>query len=163
MKVLLAIPPIMDYSNSRSWGELVPIAQDSFRECHPDGVYMLASILRQSGHEVVVADLIALGSDKIDLYERDIENCSLIGISVNSLSWPTAYSVIRQIRRMGNGVPIVLGGIHATMFDCCLLRQFRVQYVAGFPQKCESRERGAECQLQHPRVPGTSFFTPSGP
>jgi anaerobic magnesium-protoporphyrin IX monomethyl ester cyclase len=100
MKVLLAIPPIVDYSNSRSWGELVTIAQDSFRECPPCGVYMLASILRQSGDEVVVADLIALGSDKIDLYERDIEDCSLIGISATSLSWPTAYSVIRQIRRM---------------------------------------------------------------
>jgi radical SAM superfamily enzyme YgiQ (UPF0313 family) len=150
MKVVLAVPPIMDYSNSRSWGELVPIAQDRLRECPAYGVYMLASMLRRHGHEVVVADLIALGSDRIDLYEQHIEEASLIGISSTSLSWPTAFSVIRQIRQIRGDVPIVLGGIHATMFDRYLLRDFPVQYVVrgeaevALAQLCSCLETGGD-------------------
>jgi radical SAM superfamily enzyme YgiQ (UPF0313 family) len=119
----------MDYSSGHAWGRIVPIAQDKVRECPAYGIYMLANILQQAGHHVVVADLIALGTHNIALYADDIKDCSLVGIGTTSLSWPTAYAVIRQIRRMRPDVPIVLGGIHATMFDQYLLREFPIQYI----------------------------------
>src|SRR5262249_13149145 len=154
----------MDYSGNRSWGRLRPIAQDRLRECPPYGIYMLASILRQAGHEVVVADLIALGSHSIRLYAHHIADCSLIGIGSTSLSWPTASSVIRQIRRMRPDVPIVLGGIHPTLFDLYLLRNFPVQYIVrgegeiALTKLCECLETGGDLRI----VPNLSWRRTDG-
>ena len=84
MKVVLTTPPIMDYSSGHAWGRIVPIAQDKVRECPAYGIYMLANILQQAGHHVVVADLIALGTHNIALYADDIKDCSLVGIGTTS-------------------------------------------------------------------------------
>ncbi len=129
MKVVLVTPPIMDRSGGRSWGTLQPIAHDRHRECPPYGIYMLASVLRNAGHEVVIADLVALGSENIEPFSRHLGNCALVGIGATSLSWPTACAAIRQIRVLRPDVPIVLGGIHPTMFDRYLLHAFPIQYV----------------------------------
>jgi len=81
MKILLIEPPIMDYvgGNLRTGG-LKPIAMDAVRECPPYGIYLLASILRNAGHHVVLADLIALGSNRLTRWRKDILDCGLIGI-----------------------------------------------------------------------------------
>jgi anaerobic magnesium-protoporphyrin IX monomethyl ester cyclase len=146
MKVVLIAPPIMDHAEGRSWRRLVPIAQDRVRECPASGIYMLATILREAGHEVTIADLVALGTDRIRFYQHEIEACSLVGIGATSLSWPTACSVIRQIRLTRKDVPIVLGGIHPTMFDRYLLRSFPVEFVVrgegelALPALCRALE-----------------------
>lgn len=125
MKVLLVAPPIMDYVQ----GTLVPIAMDAVRECPPYGIYSLARTLRQAGHQVVVADLIARGSNDMQPFAADLQDCSLAGIGATSLSWPTARDVINQIRAVRDDLPILLGGIHPTMFDRYLLSNFPVQFV----------------------------------
>ncbi|HWH70555.1 MAG TPA: hypothetical protein VNT26_14300, partial [Candidatus Sulfotelmatobacter sp.] len=82
MKVVLVAPPIMDYRD----GVLCPIAMDAVRECPPYGIYYLAGILRGEGHEVVVADLIALGTNRIDPFLPDIAQCQLVGIGATTLA-----------------------------------------------------------------------------
>ena len=113
MKILLISCPVMDYVN----GRLKPIAMDAGHECAPYGIYLLSSILKQADNDVILADLVASGSHDIQPYLSDIEDCSLIGISATTLSWPIAVMIIEQIRQAGADVPIVLGGIHPSMFD----------------------------------------------
>ena len=125
MKVLLIAPPIMDYVN----GECIPIAMDAHRECPPYGMYLLVSILRGDGHEVVFADLIADGTSCIESYRDDLDNCGLVGIGATSMSWPTARVVIEQVRAQREDVSIVLGGIHPTMFDRYILDVFPVNFI----------------------------------
>jgi len=125
MKVLLVAPPIMDYVE----GQLCPIAMDATCECPPYGVYTLASVLRNNQHEVVLADLIARGSNDMQPFLSDLQDCSLVGIGATTLSWPTARDVIKQIRQVRQDVPIVVGGIHSTMFDRHILGNFPVQFV----------------------------------
>lgn len=117
MNILLIAPPLMDYVN----GLLVPIAMDAVRACPPYGVFLLARVLQEEGHEVTIIDLISQGSKNLDIHWPLIESCHLVGISTTSLSWPTARNCILDIRRYRPDVPIVLGGIHATMFDKYLL------------------------------------------
>ena len=124
MKVLLVAPPIMDYME----GRLVPIAMDAHRTCPPYGMYLLASTLRAAGHEVALADLIAEGTNSIGDHATTLGDFQLVGIGCTSMSWPTARDVIRQIRAVSD-VPIVLGGIHPTMFDRYILSVFPVDYV----------------------------------
>lgn len=145
MKILLIAPPIMDYID----GKLAPIAMDAICECPPYGIYLLSSILKDAGHDVVLADLIAQGTCDIKNYHSDIESSSLVGIGATSLSWPTAVNVIRQIRQAREDLPIVLGGIHPTMFDKYILRNFPVEYIVrgeaelALPALCSALEKGA--------------------
>src|SRR5689334_2841235 len=111
MKVVLIAPPIMD----NLWETARPIAMDAVRECPPYGIYLLQAVLRAAGHEAIVADLIADGSNCVKPYQDPLADCGLVGIAATSMSWPTANDVIGQVRRLRPDVPIVLGGIHPTM------------------------------------------------
>ncbi len=115
----------MDYVE----GILQPIAMDATRECPPYGIYLLASVLRRAGHEAVVLDLILQGSGRLSAFWPEIASCQLIGIGSSSLSWPTARDCINEIRRCRQDVPIVLGGIHATMFDAHVLATTAADFV----------------------------------
>lgn len=126
MKVVLIAAPIMDYNHE---GQLIPKGMDALRACPSYGVCLLAAILQSKGYDVVLADLIAQGSANLWPYLADINDCSLVGIGTSTLSWPAAIDVIKAIRLIRNDVPIVLGGIHPTMFDGYILKKFPVQYV----------------------------------
>jgi anaerobic magnesium-protoporphyrin IX monomethyl ester cyclase len=93
------------------------------------GMYLLTRALRDSGNCVVLADLIAAGNGSIVSYEETVRTADLIGIGCTSMSWPTARSIIAQIRAIRSEVPIVLGGIHPTMFDDYLLRTQPVEFI----------------------------------
>lgn len=143
MRVLLIAPPIMDYVGQ----SLRPIAQDATHNCPPYGLYLLASILRSDGHDVTVIDLIASGTNKILPFQTHFANADLVGLTATSLSWPTVVDVIRQVRALDANVPIVLGGIHATIFDVYLLERFPIQYVirgegeVALPALCRALDR----------------------
>src|SRR5574341_339636 len=164
MKVALIAPPIMDYDSGHSWGRLKPIGMDGVRECPPYGIYLLASVMERAGHEVVLIDLIARGTRSLKPFRPQLQDCALIGLGATSMSWPTALDVIRQIRRMRKEVPIVLGGIHPTMFDRYLLQNFRIQFIVrgegelALPALCTTLETGESLD----RVPNLSWRTNEG-
>ena len=169
MKVLLVAPPIMD----DFFGEPRSIAMDAVRECPPYGIYLLQAVLLAQGHEVIVADLIARGSHCITPWEGTLADCGLVGIAATSMSWPTAVEVIQQVRIIRPDVPIVLGGIHPTMFDYYLLQTFPIQFVVrgegeiALPTLCAVIERRGEFasvpNLSWKDADGRVWRNPSGP
>lgn len=160
MKVLLLSPPIMDVRN----GRLVPIGMDEIRECPPCGIYMLASPLKALGHEARILDLVALGRYRIAPFEAQVRWAELVGIGATSLSWPTAIRVIEQIRRLRDDVPIVLGGIHPTMFPRYVFRRFPMDYVIqgegehAIGELCRVLEEDGDLSV----VPNLWWITPDG-
>lgn len=160
MKVLLVAPPILDFDGA----ELVPAEMDAVRVCPPYGVYLLAATLRAAGHEVVLADLIAGGTHRIDPWLGDLADAALVGISATSLCWATAVDVIRQIRAARPDVPIVTGNIHPTLFDRYLLRRFPIEYVVrgegeiALRELCAALERGGDVSA----VPNLTWRAPTG-
>ena len=133
----------MDYLN----GVLTPISMDAVRTCPPYGIYLLATVLNRH-HDVNVIDLIAQGSRDLSAHWPLLLSSHLIGIGVSSLSWPTARDIIAEIRIYNKVTPIVLGGIHATMFDRYLLSTTEANYVirgeaeVALPQLCQALEQG---------------------
>ncbi|MEW6265855.1 MAG: radical SAM protein [Thermodesulfobacteriota bacterium] len=125
MKIILFSTPSMDYKGNK----LVPIGYDATRECPPYGLYLLGTILSQNKHEVVVADLVAHGTNDISKFKKEITDSSLLGISATTLSWPTAIDVIDQVRQTSPTVPIVLGGVHPSTFPRYILNRFKVDYI----------------------------------
>jgi len=153
----LVAPPIMDELGDG----LCPIGMDAIRECPPYGMYLLHAYLSAHGHEVVLADLIAPGTDRLDEYS--LSDVGLVGIGATSMSWPTALSVIAQVRERSPLMPIVVGGIHPTMFDWYVLSTFDVNYVVrGEGEKAlvaltDALERG---ELPD-QVPNLTWRTPN--
>jgi anaerobic magnesium-protoporphyrin IX monomethyl ester cyclase len=161
MKVLLIAPPIMD---DLFWEQPRSIAMDAVHECPPYGIYLLQAVLRAAQHEAIVADLISDSSNRIDPYLKDLEDCGLVGIAATSMSWPTAVSVIRQVRLARPDVPIVLGGIHPTMFDYYILTSFPVDYIVrgegevAIQALCAALEKGSGIE----EVPNLSWRDSEG-
>ena len=160
MRVLLIATPIMDYVA----GELEPIEMDAYRVCPPYGLYMLCAVLEAAGHEVVFADLIAAKSASIDAYADELAQVDLVGIGASSLCWPTAREVVAAIRTLAPEVPIVLGNIHATLFDTYLLERFPIDFAIrgeaerALPALCAALEGKGELA----EVPNLSWRSPEG-
>jgi radical SAM superfamily enzyme YgiQ (UPF0313 family) len=125
MKVVLIIPPVLDRFGER----LMPIGLDAIRECPSVGVYLLASVLRREGHDVVLADLVARESHDLAPFENDLDNCDLVGLGGTSMAWPTALDLIRRIQVRRPDLPVVSGGVHATLFDRHLVERHGITFV----------------------------------
>ena len=160
MIVTLISPPLMDIQN----GRLAPISMDAVRTCPPYGTYLLASVLRQQGHDVRIIDLISQGSKVLSSHWATLAGSQLIGIGVSSLSWPTAKTLISEIREALSNIPIVLGGIHATMFDGWLLSTTDATFVVrgegeiSLPRLCAVLEYGGDIR----QVPNLTYKALSG-
>src|SRR6185436_17765557 len=160
MKVLLVSPPIMDVVR----GRLRPVGVDAEKECPAVGIYSLAAVLEKAGHEVVVLDLVLLGTRSLHGFEQDLQAAELVGIGATSMAWPTAVDVIRQVRRARPDVPIVCGGIHPTLFDRYVLSSFPVEYVVrgegelALERLCAALEGRGELG----EVPNLSWKAPDG-
>ncbi|GHG78967.1 hypothetical protein GCM10018779_59430 [Streptomyces griseocarneus] len=135
---------------------------DAERECPPYGIYLLAAALRSAGHEVVLIDLIAEQSVDLAPHEHELRGCELMGVGATSLSWPSARVVLHQIEKLLPTVPIVLGGIHPTMFDRYVLETSPATYVVrgegerALLQLCECVAKGGSVA----DVPGLTWKAP---
>lgn len=125
MRVVLIPVPILDYAGDK----LVPIAQDETKNCPPYGMYLLAGVLRELGYDVTFIDLIARGSNSVACDATIFQSASLVGIGATSMSWATAVDVIKQIRKIAPDLPVVVGGIHPTLFDNYILSTYSVRFV----------------------------------
>lgn len=161
MRVVLLSVPIMD---SLGDGELIPIAQDFIPSCPSLAIYLLAAILRQHDYDVHVIDLTAEKTNKINRWLDTIQEAGLVGISATSLNWPTALNVVRQIRAAGIQTPIVVGGVHPTMFADYILRRFPIDFAIRYEGEraiimlCKALEG----QLEYPEVPNLSWRSKDG-
>jgi anaerobic magnesium-protoporphyrin IX monomethyl ester cyclase len=143
MRIVLIATLLQDYVN----GILAPISMDATKTCPPYGIYLLATLLRDSGHDVTVIDFIAQGSSDLCPYAGLLSAAELIGIGTSSLSWPAARDCISAISSSFPEIPIVLGGIHPTMFDQYVLATTGAQYVIRgegektLPMLCDALEK----------------------
>jgi len=125
MKILLIAIPVVDLFE----GRFLQIGMDYRKQNPPTGLYSLATIINLNGYKVEIADLIANGIDSFIKYLNRIEEFDLIGLGATSFSWPTAIYCINEIRKKTNKIPIVLGGIHPTMFDYYILSKGKVNFI----------------------------------
>ncbi|MFH1464259.1 MAG: radical SAM protein [Pseudomonadota bacterium] len=140
LRIALIAVPLMDLLD----GRMVPISMDAVRSCPPYGIYHLATVLKQAGHEVVVIDLIAAGSADLRPYLGLLSASQIVGVGSSSLAWPAARACIAALRAIRPDVPIVLGGIHPTMFDRYALATTAADFVirgeaeVAFPRLCDA-------------------------
>lgn len=118
MQILFFSVPIMDYSG----GRLIPSGQDFPPNCPSLSTYLLASVVRNAGHDVIVVDFVATGD--ITLNFEELEDVDLFAISATSLNWPAVLDIVGKLRAQDLTAPIVIGGIHPTMFSKYILTDY---------------------------------------
>lgn len=145
MKVGLLAVPIVDGADVEAG--LAPVGADALRPCPPYGVYLLAGVLTDAGHEVKVIDLIADGSGQLDP-GPDVDDLDMLGVSASSLSWAAARLSIDHVRRRRPDLFIVAGGVHVSLFDRWVMEHSAVDAVIrgdgehALVALCEARESG---------------------
>ena len=160
MKTLLIAVPLMDWVGD----ELIPISMDRIKSSPPLGVYWLASVLREEGHEVDVLDLIALGRLDWPLIRSRAGGAELVGVSCNTLNWPTARVVVEHIKTDFPDLPLVLGGIHPGGYSEHVLASCPADFIiAGegeVPLRMLVEALQGKCGLDD--VPGLGYRTDDG-
>jgi radical SAM superfamily enzyme YgiQ (UPF0313 family) len=116
---------VLDYD----YKGLVPVGYDASRECPPYGTYLLASLLRSHGYSVSILDFIAAGSINGNDWHKSISDCDLLGISATTLSWPAAKKFALDAKRNKPDLPIVLGGVHGSLFPEYILATSEIDFV----------------------------------
>jgi anaerobic magnesium-protoporphyrin IX monomethyl ester cyclase len=108
VKVLLIVP-----------GCLNP--KQTYRE-YPLGVGLIATTLRQQGHEAAVYDQNVEGPDDEALFNAlDASRSEVVGFSVITPAYPAAQRQIRRLKSLHSDVVVAAGGIHASLFPADLL------------------------------------------
>jgi anaerobic magnesium-protoporphyrin IX monomethyl ester cyclase len=106
MRVTLSFPQITHVMRTGAGDRTLP----------PNAVFYLAAILRRLGHEVKAEVL-----PRADLLAPScvgplVEGCDVLGLSANSINWRFARRLAMAAREARPDLPIVLGGIHPSLF-----------------------------------------------
>lgn len=123
MKIMLIIPPA---SLEKSYGRL-----KDFSNPQPSiGLAYIASILKKNNFEVLIIDAYVnqLGLPEIvDKINKELPD--IIGMSVLTTSVDVVKQLVKKIREKFSKTKIVMGNIHASLFDKELLEQNFTDYV----------------------------------
>lgn len=103
--------------NTRNLGTLLTVLP-------PMGILYLASVLRETGHQVRVldADIDDLGPDEIARAVADYEP-EAVGITMNALQARQAYETVDLIKRVDSKILVVAGGPHPSALKGDILRR----------------------------------------
>lgn len=98
------------------------------------GVYVLAGVLRDCGHEVEIYDhQILLGAYEEqwdeELIKDIVMDADVVGISSNTFSWGIARELIEIVKSVENAPYVVCGGIHPTFYDKYVLETTKADAV----------------------------------
>ena len=105
--------------------------KQTYRE-YPLGAGLVATSLRRAGCNATVYDQSAEDPDDGPLWTRLAEfQPDVAGFSVITPGYPVARRQIRQLRRQRPDLPIVVGGIHASLFPEDLLADGADAVVVG--------------------------------
>ena len=140
------------------------VAMDAVRECPPLGIYLLVGALADEAHDVKLVDLVAERTNRLDAHLDALAVADLVGVGATSMSWPTARDVIGQVRAARPDVPVVLGGVHPTLFDAFVLGTTGADYVVRGEAESALRVlcRVLEGDGQLGEVPNLSWRTADG-
>lgn len=105
----------------------------------PLALYVLASVLKKSGHKITVIDpceyLIYDGKPNLDkmclelLIKKTELKADLIAFSCNTFNWGITKDVINNIRKVDKKILVALGGLHPSIFDKHVLEITEANFV----------------------------------
>lgn len=132
MRILLTAPPYYVYWLKKF--NNIYIEELKRNSGPPLSLYLLASILREKHSAEILDPLshqIKFDEDGIQFpsIEKRLNEVDAIGISATSVEWFLARVMIERIKDYDPGIPIIVGGVHASFVDEHILKTSKVDYV----------------------------------
>jgi radical SAM superfamily enzyme YgiQ (UPF0313 family) len=123
MRIILTAPPLHDLGDPGSVGHI--------RVCPNYGLYLLAAVAEEAGHEARVIDPVyfekAFGSR--EAIAATVKDTDALGLSVNSCTWPRARRLLFDLEKIDGRPVTVLGGPHPSLFDEHILESSPADYA----------------------------------
>jgi anaerobic magnesium-protoporphyrin IX monomethyl ester cyclase len=153
MKILLCALPFPDLGD--------PASSAHSRACPNLAIYLLAAVAEDAGHQVRVVDPLEFEAafDPERGLRETISNVDVLGISINSCTWPRARRLLFDLENLKTRPVTVLGGPHPSLFDEHILAISPADYVvrgegeAALTTLLDRLSRGLDTE----GVPGLSF------
>lgn len=125
MNLILTAPPLHDLSDPRGRGHI--------RVCPNLALYLLAAVAEAAGHAVRVIDPIEFeAAFAPETLAATALEADVLGISVNSCTWPRARRLLADLARLPRRPVTVVGGPHASVLGEHVMQAPGVDYaVAG--------------------------------
>jgi len=115
------------------------------------GLYLLAAIAEQAGHEVKVVDPSRNPSRMAPAeFRAAFADADALAFSATSSTWAETRRVLSRLGELPRKVPVIVGGAHASLFDEHVLRTSPVDYAVrgegerAFPELLEAIARGRD-------------------
>jgi anaerobic magnesium-protoporphyrin IX monomethyl ester cyclase len=109
--------------------QLTDVMRGGDNRLPPNALYYLASILRLRGHEVRVEPRPRPDLLSPSYVQTLVADCDVLGISSNTINWRFARGLACEVGRIRPDLPVVLGGIHASLFPEHALQVTPADYV----------------------------------
>jgi radical SAM superfamily enzyme YgiQ (UPF0313 family) len=158
MKVLLTAPPFEDLDSTVNKGHL--------RASPNLGLYLLAAILDEAGHQVKLVDPIDFDAAfNPETRAATLAGVSALLLSANSCTWPRTRSLLLDLEAAGLRPLSILGGPHGSTLDEHVLRSSPVDYIVrGEGERALPELLAALAAGRDPAgVPGLSFLRDGQP
>jgi anaerobic magnesium-protoporphyrin IX monomethyl ester cyclase len=143
MEVLLTVTPRFELHNDIRYIDVESCKKGSRPSL---ALYQLASMIREehgvhvldpavSDFQPFELDLMGLGGRDVleglrfPALEKSINSIDIVGISATSFEWFLAKIMAERIKEIDPDLPIIAGGVHATIADEYILESSRVDYV----------------------------------
>jgi len=110
-----------------------PTATETSHACQspPLGIAYVAQALLDEGHDVEIVDLNVTGLNPSRLaVTLERKRPHLVGISAHTETYPNALRLARIVKEHDVGVPVILGGPHASILPLEVLSEPDIDYVA---------------------------------
>jgi len=152
-------------------GELEP-AGLSKAGVPPLAIYTLASLLLQDGHNVTTIDANSFSTQDyrdiksriIDIFKANLSKTDVVCFSSNSFNWGLTKLAIGIVKTLNKDIPIILGGLHPTIFDSHILMSTEVDYIIRgegeetLPELLRYIQNGGKIE----KITGLSYNTTAG-
>ncbi len=127
LDVLLIHPPTRDYSKLRA----SKIDNTSYEIEFPIGLTYIGTVLKNHGYSVRIADFEILKWSSLHikaLYEN--HRPKIIGFGATSISYSLALKFASEFKKIDPDLPVIIGGVHSTLFPLEVMKNECVDYVA---------------------------------
>ncbi|SES92508.1 B12-binding domain-containing radical SAM protein [[Clostridium] polysaccharolyticum] len=110
------------------------VDRETMKLVPPLGIYILAGVLREHGHNVETYDHQFLlnfyeTSWDTDVIDDMLENIDVVGISSNSFTWGLAKELLEIVKKRPNPPYVICGGVHPTFYDEYVLKTTKADAV----------------------------------
>lgn len=96
----------------------------------PLGLAYIGSFLRDKGHSVSIIDMDALGMTFSDLRNAvESKKPDMVGISAMTPQIESAFKIAEKVKQVDKSIPVVIGGIHSSVFPEQVLNNKWVDFV----------------------------------